>query len=411
MGSARRAPRWLSMGAGRKGGGGRRPAAVVAHVITLLEWGGAQENTLRTVAGLDTERFERVLVAGSGGMLDDKAAAIPRCRFVRIPALVRRISPFHDARALFALRAFFSAEKHRAGDVPLVVHTHSSKAGILGRAAARAAGADVVVHSIHGFGFHDGQPAVVRRLFIGLERTVSRWTDAFIAVSRENVRTGVREKIFTEDRCRLIRSGFDPAPFIAASRARGRRAIGAAEGVPVAGTVAVFKPQKAPLDFVAAAARVARALPEAIFVMVGGGVLRPAAEEAAARAGLAGRFRFLGWREDVADLMKGFDVFVLTSRWEGLPKVIPQALLCGTPVVATAVDGTREIVTEGADGFLVPPGDVEALARRILEILSGRARLSPGAKREAILSEFDAEAMVRAQERLYLELLARKGLA
>jgi len=383
-------------------------AAVVAHVITLLEWGGAQENTLATVAGLDPALFEPILVAGKGGLLDARAAALPGCRFVTVSSLVRPVSPARDLAALFALWRIFRRLKREANGRPLLVHTHSSKAGILGRAAARAAGADAIVHSVHGFGFHDGQPALVRRFFVLLERLASRWTDAFVAVAGENVKTGVRERIFSEGRCRLIRSGFDTARFSSGSRERGRRALGVPEGAPVVGTVAVFKPQKAPLDFVAAAARIAAAVPDAWFAVAGDGELRPAVEAAVRRAGLAHRFRLLGWRNDVPDLLKAFDVFLLTSRWEGLPRVVPQALLAGTPVVATAVDGTREIVTDGVDGFLVPPGDVEGLAARAVEILAGRARLDPWFRRERLAEEFDEGTMVRAQERLYLELLGRR---
>ncbi len=381
----------------------------MVHVITMLEWGGAQENTLHTVETLDPERFDRVLVAGRGGMLSLAAERIPGCRFRRVDALVREVRPASDLLAYRALTSILRDEKRRAAGAPLVVHTHSSKAGILGRAAAAAAGADAVVHSIHGFGFHDGQSAPVRGLYIALERMASRWTDAFVAVSEENIRTGVAARILTADRCRLIRSGFDTERFLGGSRERGRRIIGVPEGAPVVGTVAVFKPQKAPLDFVAVARRVAGEIPGAHFAMVGDGELRPAAEEAAAAASLSGRFRFLGWREDVQDLLKAFDVFLLTSRWEGLPRVVPQALLAGIPVVATSVDGTREIVDDGVDGFLAPPGDVPALAERVAGLLSGTARLDPGFKRARLRLEFDRREMVRAQERLYADLLAAKG--
>ncbi len=381
----------------------------MVHVITMLEWGGAQENTIATVEGLDPERFDRVLVAGKEGMLVPSAERIGGCRFLRVDALVREIRPASDLRAYRALKEIFRDEKRRAGGDPLVVHTHSSKAGILGRAAARAAGADAVVHSIHGFGFHDGQFPAVRASYVALERLASRWTDAFVAVSRENIRTGVASGIFTADRCRLIRSGFDARRYLGGSRERGRRLLGVPEGAPVVGTVAVFKPQKAPLDFVAAARRVAGAIPGVHFAMVGDGELRPAAERAAEAASLAGRFRFPGWREEIPDLMKAFDVFLLTSRWEGLPRVVPQALIAGVPVVATSVDGTREIVDDGVDGFLVPPGDVPALAARVTGLLSGTERLDPGFKRDRLLREFDRGEMVRAQARLYADLLAAKG--
>ena len=388
---------------------GRTARARVVHVITMLEWGGAQENTLYSVGHLDTGRYDRVLVAGKGGMLDGPAGRIPDLRVILLDDLVREVRPARDAKAFLALRSILREEKRAAGELPLVVHTHSSKAGILGRAAARAAGADAVVHSIHGFGFHDGQSKPTHALYVGLERIASRWTDAFVAVSEENIRAGVREGIFRRERCRLIRSGFDTQRFLAGSRAAGRKILGIPEGVPVVGTVAVFKPQKAPLDFVEAARRVASEIPGSRFVMVGDGELRGEAERAVAAIGMSDRFSFLGWRPEVPDLMAAFDVFLLTSRWEGLPKVVPQALIAGCPVVATAVDGTREIVDHGVDGVLAPSGDVESLARGVADILAGRLPLDAARKRERLVREFDQDGMVRAQERLYAEILAGKG--
>jgi len=387
-----------------------RPRARVIHLITKLEWGGAQENTLATVRGLSRERFDPVLVAGTGGMLDPAAASIPGVRFHRVDSLVREIRPADDLRAVFELTRILREEKRRAAGSPLVVHTHSSKAGILGRTAARLAGADLVLHSIHGFGFHDGQGPFRRGLFVGLERMASRWTDAFVAVSEENIRLGVREKIFPRDRCRLIRSGFEARRYLAGSREAGRRILGVPPGVPVVGTVAVFKPQKAPLDFVEVARLVSAERPDTRFVMVGDGDLRPAAERAVAAASLSDRFVFTGWRAEIPDLLRALDVFLLTSRWEGLPKVVPQALIAGVPVVATAVDGTREIVEDGRDGFLCSSGDLAGLADRVIRVLAGTSGIEPGLQRDRLLREFDQEEMVRAQERLYTELLAGKGV-
>jgi glycosyltransferase involved in cell wall biosynthesis len=390
-------------------GSGGRPLASVVHIITLLEWGGAQENTLHTVGELDPGKYGKVLLSGRGGMLDAAAERIPACRFRRVDSLVREVRPLSDLRAFASLTAALREEKRAAGGAPLIVHTHSSKAGILGRAAARAAGADVVIHTLHGFGFHDGQTPAARTFFVGLERAASRWTDMFVAVSEENIRLGERERIFTRNRCRLIRSGFDTARFTAGSREKGRRLLGLPEEVPVVGTVAVFKPQKAPHDFVEVARRVAADIPDARFVMVGDGPLRPGVERALERESLEARFVMTGWRAEIPDLLRAFDVFLLTSRWEGLPKVVPQALLSGLPVVATGVDGTREIIDDGKDGFLCPPGDVNGMAERVVAILSGASRLDPSFKRDRLLAEFDQAEMVRAQERLYEELLARKG--
>jgi glycosyltransferase involved in cell wall biosynthesis len=377
----------------------------------MLEWGGAQENTLYTLEALDPRKFDRVLMAGKGGMLDARASRIPGCRFHKVDSLVREIRPASDARAYLCLRRLLREEKRRAGGIPLIVHTHSSKAGILGRAAARRAGAEAIVHSIHGFGFNEEQPAPLRGLLAGLERMASRWTDAFVAVSEENIRLGVREGIFPREKARLIRSGFDTARFLGGSREKGRLLLGLPPDAPVVGTIAAFKPQKAPLDFVEVARRVRERIPAARFVMVGDGELRKEVERAAAKASLGDRLLLAGWREEIPDLLRAFDVFLLTSRWEGLPKVVPQSLLSGVPVVATAVDGTREIVDDGADGYLLPPGDVAGLARRVSDLLAGDAAVNPHFKRDRLLREFDQDEMVRAQERLYEELLVRKGKA
>jgi glycosyltransferase involved in cell wall biosynthesis len=383
--------------------------AHVVHVITMLEWGGAQENTLFTVERLDPLRFESSLAAGPGGMLDPRAAALGEARFRTVPDLCREVRPRRDIRAFLQLRSLLRETRFLAGGSPLIVHTHSSKAGILGRAAARAERADAIVHSVHGFGFHDGQPPAVRAFYVRLERVAARWTDAFVVVSEENARLGSREGIFPPGKCRLIRSGFDTGRFLEGCRSAGRGLIGVREGVPVVGTVAVMKPQKAPLDFVAVARRVAARFPEARFVMVGDGDMRPEVERAVSDAGLSDRFHLLGWRPDVPDLISAFDVFLLTSRWEGLPKVVPQALIAGVPVVATAVDGTKEIVDEGLDGFLARPGDVVAMAEGVGRLLSGKPLPGAPGKKERLLFEFDQAEMVRAQERLYAELLAGKG--
>ena len=393
------------------GGLQRDPAtrARVVHVITLLEWGGAQENTLYTVGHLDPERFERVLVAGPGGMLDPEARSLADVRYLTVPALAREVRPARDLRAFFALRSLFREEKRTAGGRPLIVHTHSSKAGILGRAAARAAGADVILHTIHGYGFNDTQPAAVNVFYKRLERLAAGWTDSLIAVSHENARTGARERIFPPEKCRVIRSGFDTAVFFRGSRAAGRKLIGVEESVPLVGTIAVFKPQKAPADFVEVARLVASKVPDARFVMVGDGDMRAGVERKISSAGLSGRFHMMGWRPEIPDLLAAFDVFLLTSRWEGLPKVVPQALIAGTPVVATGVDGTGEVVDDGRDGFLAKPGDVESMAGKVVGLLSGGRLPGVPGKRDRLAREFDRDGMVRAQEQLYGELLGRKG--
>jgi glycosyltransferase involved in cell wall biosynthesis len=385
--------------------------ARVVHVITKLELGGAQQNTLYTVRHLDRARFEVALVTGTEGELIEEARAIPDCRLHLVTDLVREVAPVRDVRTLLALTRLLARER-RTTEAPVIVHTHSSKAGILGRAAARLAGVPIVVHSIHGYGFHDGQRPAVRRLYVALERAAARWTDAFIAVAEENRRTGIALGLFPPERCEVIRSGIaiDAYRCRPEARAAARAALGVPPGAPLVGMIACLKPQKAPEDFVAVAARVRAALPEARFFLAGDGERRQAVEAAARAAGLDGAFQLLGWRRDVPELLAALDVLVLTSRWEGLPRVLPQAMAAGRPVVATNVNGAPEAVRDGVTGYLVPPGDIAGLADRVIALLRDPAtREAMGRAARAAVHEFDATEMVRRQEALYGRLVADKA--
>jgi glycosyltransferase involved in cell wall biosynthesis len=270
----------------------------------------------------------------------------------------------------------------------------------------------IVVHSIHGFGFHDGMPGWLRAGLVGLERAAAPLTTHFIAVSRANLERGVALGIVVRERASVIRSGIHIDAFRAAASAAGqpgvalRRELGVGAGAPLVGMVACLKPQKAPLDFVDAAARVAASRPDVQFVMVGDGELRPAVAARARAVGLEGRLHLLGWRRDVPEVMAALDVVVLTSLWEGLPRVVPEAIAAGRPIVATAVDGTAEILRDGDNALVAAPGDRVGIAARIERLL-----VEPGLgprlveKARPLLQEFDIDAMVRAQERLYRRLL------
>ena len=335
-------------------------AAKVVHIITKMELGGAQQNTLYTASHLNPLEFQAYLLAGTGGELVDEARAF--CRFRVVPDLVRQVSPFRDARALRQIMKLLVAIRAEPpAEAPLIVHTHSSKAGILGRLAARLAGATVIIHSIHGYGFHGGQPAPVRWLYIMLERLAARLTSGFIAVSKSNIETGVALGLFPRERVRLVRSGIDLDEFATPKEPRAalRQRLGIPPGAPVIIMVACLKPQKAPLDYVRVCSRVAARVPEARFLLAGDGELRGSVEKEAAAAGLEKSFRLLGWQRDIASLLHASDALVLTSRWEGLPRVIPQAMSAGLPVVVTRADGSPEAVRQGETGFVVEPGDIE----------------------------------------------------
>ncbi len=374
----------------------------VLHVITRLEPGGAQRNTLYTVSHLDLGRFEVGLAWGPGDELDVSAEAIAGLWREPIAELVRPVVPTRDLRALSRLRAAIrSFGAH-------IVHTHSSKAGIVGRLAARVERVPAVIHSIHGFGFTPLQPLPVRALFFAAERVASRWTDHFIAVSERDLERGVALGLFGRDRVRLIRSGVELERFRkGGDGAAARRRLDLPEQAPVVTQIGNFKPQKAPLDFVRMAARVADRVPSARFVMVGEGSLRPGAEALAKTLGIGDKIVFCGWWDDVPSLLAASRVSVMSSRHEGLPRAVVESLAAGVPVVATAVDGTPEVVRDGVNGFLVDAGDVAGLANAVVVLLTDdevNDRMTLAAPRG--LEEFDIDLMVRQQEDLYRWLLS-----
>jgi len=386
-----------------------RPPVPVVHVITQLELGGAQQNTLATVARLDRSRFAPHLVCGPGGLLDDDARRLSDVPLHFVPELVRPIRPLRDwaaARRIATLLAPLAA----AG--PVVVHTHSSKAGVVGRHAAASARAGPVVHTLHGYGHAALPGGPMRALVLFGERRMARHTDAFVAVSQSTIDTGRRLGLLGGKPVRLVRSGIDLADYARADglRASARAGLGLPPDAPVVGLIGNLKPQKAPLDFIELAARVAVRRPEARFFLAGDGELRPAVEAAIARHGLGASLALLGWRRDVAALLGALDVLVLTSAWEGLPRVCPQAMAAGRPIVATAVDGIPEAVLHGRNGLLFEPGDVAAGAAHVLTLLDDPAlRRHMGEAGRAAAGEFASGRMITELERLYGDLLAARG--
>ncbi len=375
----------------------------VLHVITMLELGGAQRNTLDTVASLDRRRFALGLACSEDGELVDEARTLPDTDLFLLPHLCRAVRPWDDIRALAELRATFRRFR------PDVVHTHSSKAGILGRLGARLERVPITVHSIHGFGFGAHQPWYVRQAFLTAEKLVAHSTTAFIAVSQRNLDEGVRLGLFRAQQARVIRSGIDLDAFRAhAGGAAVRRELMIPAGAPLVVQVACFKRQKAPERFVALAAALAALVPDAHFLLVGDGALRPQLERLRTRAGLGERLHLPGWRRDIPAVLDAATVVTLTSRFEGLPRALVEALAASVPVVAMAVDGVAEVVRDGDNGFLVGEGDVSAMTARVAEILHNdgvRARLARNAGTG--LAEFDRRRMIVEQERLYEELACR----
>lgn len=382
----------------------------VVHVITKLELGGAQENTLVTVEQLDRGRFDVALWSGPGGLLDDEAARIPHLDRRVFEDLRREVRPAGDARALVAmvraLREARRAHEDRGGHPrAFILHTHSSKAGILGRLAGRAAGVPIIIHSIHGFGFHDGQDPRTHAVFLNAERAAARATDAFISVSYASLAEGrARGVVLPGQPAVVIRSGFDLVGF-RAEAARGletRRELGLTPEDEVLVAIANLKPQKDPLTLMRALPAVLRARPRAVLLYAGDGELRSEVEAEIARLGIVDHVRLLGWRRDVPAVIGAGDVVVLSSIFEGLPRSAVQAVVARRPFVGTRVDGTSEIIRNGKNGWLVEPRDPEALARAIVRTLETRP-LDPDDV--ARVEAWAAPRMVADQEEFYTRLV------
>jgi glycosyltransferase involved in cell wall biosynthesis len=380
---------------------------LICHVITKLELGGAQEVALQVVSGLDRELFRAVLIAGPGGMLSDEARALPGVEVRIVSSLVREINPLKDLRALVQLISAFRQLR------PAIVHTHSSKAGIIGRLAAWLAGVPAIVHTIHGYGITPRQPGWVRTILIALEWLIGRITTFWIAVSNADLNQGLRWHLFTKETVLLARPGIDPEPFIrnkqGAVRDRLRSELGVDSSDMLIGTVACLKPQKAPEDFVHVAALIAHEFPEARFVLAGDGELRARVESLISEKLLSERFQLLGWRRDIPALMSALDVFLLTSRWEGLPCVLLEARAAAIPIVATNVGGAQEAIDEGLHGWLCPSGDIEGMARLVCRVLREQQRgaAKRGAGRDGPSNTFPREFTIAETVRRYEELYKR----
>jgi glycosyltransferase involved in cell wall biosynthesis len=284
--------------------------------------------------------------------------------------------------------------------------------------AARLARVPVTLQTIHGWSFNN---AVDRRrpLFVRLERLARRFCDATVLVSQQDLAEGVALGVLPPAAAArgdavVIRSGIDlgtVAPLAGAARRALRAAQGVADGRPVISLVQRLSPPKTPLVFLRALPRILAERPDAVAWVVGDGPLRAAAEQAAAEAGVAARVAFLGLRKDAPDLLSASDVAVHSSLREGLPRVVLEAFAVGTPLVATAVGGVPDVVSDGVNGLLVPPDDPAALARAVLATLADPAAAADRARAgRAALQPFTARQMLDEQHALYRRLLARRGI-
>ncbi len=386
----------------------------VCHIITRMILGGAQENTLLTCLGLIERGHQVALVAGPAmgpeGELLNRVYAENVPVFL-VPQMRRAINPWRDALAYGSLARILKRLK------PDIVHTHSSKAGILARHAARRVRVPVVVHTIHGLPFHPYQHPLLNLPAIRLERRAARLTDKLISVADAMTSQALQAGVGEESQFTTIYSGMEVEPFLASSPTceQVRRELDIPLGVPVVGKISRLQPLKGHTYLIRALPRIVKRFPEVVFVFVGAGILEDELRVEARRLGVNRHIRFLGLvePEEIPRLIKAMDMVVHVSLREGLARVLPQALISGKPVVSYDVDGAREVVIPGETGILVRPKATNALARAIVGLLSdheGARRMGEEGRRR-FTAQFRWQRMVERIEALYLELLAAKGLS
>lgn len=383
----------------------------VAHVITRMILGGAQENTLLNCEDLLREHGDDVLLVtgpplGPEGSLLDRATAqgVPT---TIIPEMRRAIHPLRDAAA-------YRHVKHVLADFrPDVVHTHSAKGGILGRAAARSLGVPAIIHTVHGAPWHPYQNGASRHFYQACERWAARRTDAFICVADAMTDLMVAANIAPREAFTTIYSGMEVEPFLEADehRERMRRQLGYSDEHIVVGKIARLFHLKGHEYLIAAAEQVVARDPRVRFLLVGDGILRDQLKADIARRGIGKKFHFAGLvpPTEIPAYLSAMDMLAHTSLREGLARTLPQALLAGKPVISFDIDGAREVVRSGETGYLLPPESIDPLADAILELAADpalRERLGT-AGRARCIERFDHRHMTREIRRVYERVLGQ----
>lgn len=378
----------------------------VAQVITRLDWGGAPDIVRVLCERLDPAIYDVRLIAGPTRYPSRKTNEFLtrfHDRTIVIPCLKRDINPFFDVLAFVKLYRLFSKERFD------IIQTHTAKAGLLGRLAGRLVGCRAIVHTPHGHNFYGYFTWLTSQVIILIEKFAALFTDKFIALTELEKKDMARFGVAKEDKVDVIYQGLELLDYERPVRDAEeiRRQFSIEAGQPVVGMVGRLEPVKGPYYFVEAAHEVAKVFPHAKFLVVGEGSLRRSIEIGVDELGLRGNFVFTGWRDDVPQIMRIFDIEVLPSLNEAVGIVLIEAQASGIPVVATKVGGIPEIVKDRETGILVPPADSRALSGAIIALLSDKDSRAMMAERGKawVSGRFSADIMVSATSGLYQRLV------
>jgi glycosyltransferase involved in cell wall biosynthesis len=392
----------------------------VLHTITRFDQGGSAQVVFLTLLGLKKQNFVPVFLTGlslESQMKEKELTATENniqqlksedIKFIQSPFLVRRINIIKDLEALFDMWRII--KKYN----PLIVHTHSSKAGLLGRLAAKLAGVPIIVHSPHGHVFVGYFGPIKTKIFIILERLASRITDKIIALTQREKEDHIRLRIGSEDTFVIIHSGvelnkFKEMPLIEGQNLR--KNLGLPEDALIIGTSGRLEPVKGPEFLIKAANRIISQYPNTFFLFVGDGSLRRDLEKKALDLGIEKNIVFLGWRNDVSKIISIYDIFVLPSLNEGMGRVLVEAMALGKPIVASNAGGIPDLITHGKTGYLVPPKNSKELAKYIQILLENKEkRVKMGLAGKKMALNFSKEIMVSKTVELYQHLMIQKNI-
>lgn len=385
----------------------------IAHVITRMIIGGAQENTLYNCLDLIRDYGDDVLLItgpseGPEGNLLDQAHAqgLP---VQTLPHLIRNIHPLHDWRGYREVQGALRDFR------PDVVHTHSAKAGLLGRIAATRLKVPAVIHTVHGAPFHAYQSAPARKFFIACERYAATQCHKLVSVADAMTDLLVAAKVAPREKFETVYSGMEVEPFLEsrALRDSARAELGLKANDVVIGKIARMFHLKGHEYVIAAAKGVVAACPQAKFLFVGDGILRAKFEQQITEAGLANHFLLVGLvpPREIPKYISAMDILVHASLREGLARALPQALLSGKPAVSFDIDGAREVVSSGETGFLLEPGDVPGLTDALVTLCQNadlRARLGEEGRRRCA-AIFPHQVMTRRLREIYEDVLQKNA--
>ena len=380
----------------------------ILHIHTLPVISGSGINTFLSMRGMDRDTFSVDLACAPGGRLIDLVKK-NHMKVFTFKNLVQPLHPLKDIIATVELILFLKKSKYH------IVHTHNSKAGFIGRLAAKIAGIPVIIHTVHGFAFHEQEPPWRRSLFRGMERLASHWCDKMIFISQPLIDWALKERIADKKKVVKIYSGIDLKKFRPPdeddkNKVRNKWNIG--ENDAVIGFVSKLWDGKGHSTLIRAFKEVKKDVSEARLVIVGEGYLEYELRDLVDRLGIADSVVFTGFQYNVPEIISCFDIAVLPSFFEGMGRVLLEAMAMEKPVIASRVGGIPDLVKDGINGLLITPGNIKELANSMKKLLYDKSLAADMGKQglKSVTNSFSSEVMLKSISDVYFEQFERKGI-